>query len=130
MMAPTDPDSAVSGIRKESNSRQFALRTYHPDVGRVDSETFWLIWRDGANAALKRSGNLNELFRSVAPEIMLMGQADEAAPPMLIAAAVQMVRNALDMPDQQYDAVLRSDLARLRQELEYHGHLKGPEDGS
>lgn len=72
----------LSGIRQVAARRQHALRTWHPDAGSVDPETFWLVWRDGANHALQTSGQLSELFQKVGEQILLMAEAQDAAPPV------------------------------------------------
>src|SRR4051794_26541467 len=64
-------EATVSSIRKTASGRQFALKTWHPDAGRVDPETFWLVWRDGVNWALTESAKMSTLFQEVAEHILL-----------------------------------------------------------
>ena len=73
-----------SPMREKGKGRQHALKHAHPDVGRVDAETFWLIWRDGVNVGLLDSARLSNLFREVGEWILVMGQARDAAPERVV----------------------------------------------
>lgn len=115
-------DEMVSETRRRVNGRSFALRIDHPDVGRVDAETFWIIWRDGYNGFARDSARLNELFREVAERIIVLSQAEDAAPPLYKAIAIQLIREMepLEEPDDGWVAVRRSTLQRLAFEADYH----------
>lgn len=75
-----DPDDAVTSIRKTASGRRFALGKWHPDMMRVDPETFWLAWRDGVNWAWTSSAKLNGMLTAAAECIVLLTQAKAAAP--------------------------------------------------
>jgi len=113
-----DPEDGLSSIRQAANGRHFAVQTYHPEVGRVDSETFWWIWLDGNNQALKRSAQLSALFNTVAAEILMMAAADRSAPPMLIAVCAQLLQQQRPTGEEGWAAVPASLLRRLQQALQ------------
>lgn len=77
-------DLAVATVEQQQTAyrRRFALEHWHPDVGRVDPTTFWLIWRDGLTWGLRNSASLSPSLQAAAECIMLLAQAQEAAPPV------------------------------------------------
>jgi hypothetical protein len=81
-MPQTDTEVATLGMEQTAYRRRFALDHWHPDVGRVDAATFWLIWRDGLTWGLRNSAQLSPSLQAAAEAILLLAQAQEAAPPV------------------------------------------------
>lgn len=78
-MTLLDEAVAASPARTAASSRRFALATRHPDVGRVDPETWWLGFREGANWAMRQSAALSPMLQTAAELIVLLGQSQEDA---------------------------------------------------
>jgi hypothetical protein len=78
----TDLKVATAAIEQTAYRRRFALDHWHPDVGRVDPATFWLIWRDGLTWGLRNSASLSPALQAAAEYILLLAQAQEATPPV------------------------------------------------
>jgi hypothetical protein len=81
-MPRADTSIATLDIEQTATRRRFALRHWHPDVGHVDAATFWLIWRDGMVHALRNSAALSPALQTAAEYILLLAQAQDAAPPV------------------------------------------------
>jgi hypothetical protein len=67
-----DPDVALANPRKDATAARWALTTRHPDVGRVDPETFWLAFQAGVNWAMKHTARMSELLHTSAELILML----------------------------------------------------------
>jgi hypothetical protein len=124
---PPDPaEIPTNSIRKQAEGRQFALGRSDEAIKRVSAGVFWSIWRDGGNEMMKRSATLAQIYREASEEIMFMAEAERAAPPNMIALCLAIVQDAASEPEVGYTSVSVELIDRLRNELRYHGYLKGP----
>ena len=95
-----DLDAALANPRRDATSARWALATRHPDVARVDPETFWLAFRAGVNWSLTNGARLSELLHKSAEVILML---DQHECPLYCASCLREMHTTPHPPTKEND---------------------------